>query len=196
MKKLLLIPVLFLFLISCGNSDDDNNTPPVVPQSFNFDGQTYNLLGTQGITEGRMTNVFDIDGTLYDRSTISVIGLQGFTNSGTVSFDLYYKHGMSVAGTYNIFTESDSETDFAEFIQPLDRGCMGWISMATSFTSGGGNVSANNPGGTVKVIANSPTNYTIQFNGNFKVYEDGFTFVRNAPAVVNVTGNVFIQQGN
>ncbi len=197
MKKLFFLPILLLILTACGGSDDDNNTPPVVPQSFSYDGQTYNLLGTQGITEIRLTNVFDIGGTMYDRSTISVIGLQGFTRTGTVSFDLYYKHGMSVAGTYNIFTESDSETDFAEFLSPLDRGCMGWISMASSFNNASGvDVSSNNPSGTVKIIANSPTNYTIQFNGNFKVYEDGFTFVRNAPAVVNVTGNVFIQQGN
>jgi hypothetical protein len=193
-KKLpVLISALFLILTACGGNDDDNNIPPVVTQSFNFDGQTYSLLGTQGITEGKMEDAFNIDGTQYDRSTITLIGLQGFTKTGTVSFDLYYKHGMTVAGTYSIDDDID-EGNFDTYLGARDRACLGWISMASAFNNMSGvETSANNPSGTVTIVANSPTNYTIQYTGNFKVYENGFDFVRNAATVVNVTGEVYIQ---
>lgn len=193
MKKLLLFPVLFLMLSACGGSDDNNNIPPVVTQSFNFDGETYNLLGVEGITEGVFEDAFNIGGTQYDRSTINIIGLQGFAKTGTVSFDVYYKHGMTVAGTYTIFDDID-QTDFETYLGARDRACLGWISQASSFNNMSGiDISSNNPSGTLKVIANSPTNYTVQYSGNFKVYENGFDFVRNAPAVIDVTGNVYLQ---
>lgn len=195
MKKLpVLFSALFLILTACGGNDDDNNNiPPVVQQSFSFDGQTYNLLGAQGITEAKMENVMDIDGVQYDRSTISLIGLQGFVKTATMSFDVYYKHGMTVAGTYNIFDDID-ESSFDTYLGARDRACLGWVSQAAAFDNMSGvDTSANNPSGTVTIVTNSPTNYTVQYTGNFKVYDDGFTFVRNAPTVVNVTGAVYIQ---
>lgn len=193
MSKNILFAVfgLFLMLTGCGGSDDAP-TPPAT-QSFTLDNSTYSLLGTQGITEGRMQHVFDIGGTFYNRSTISVIGLIGFSRTATVSFDLYYKDGMSVGGTYTIYQEDDSMTSFEDFMSPLDRGCMGWTTAGVAFNlSDSTQFSANNPSGTVKIIVNSPTNYTIQYTGNFRVYDDGFTFVRNAPTTVNVTGTVEI----
>jgi hypothetical protein len=51
----------------------------------------------------------------------------------------------------------------------------------------------NNPTGTVQVIVNSPTNYTLKYDGDFRLYENGFDFVRNMPADVNVTSDVTIQ---
>jgi len=193
MKKLLLLAAgMFLTLTSCGGDDDPAYVPPTT-QSFSFDDGSYNLLAFQGITEIKQENVLTANGNVYDRSAITIIGMLGFTETATVSFDLYYRDGQSIAGTYTIFDDIDGEDAFDDFISPLQRGCLGWTSMGVIFnTSGGDPVQANNPGGTVTIVANSANNYTIQYNGNYKLYNDGFDFVRNVPCSINVTGEVVI----
>ncbi|HMJ45719.1 MAG TPA: membrane lipoprotein lipid attachment site-containing protein, partial [Ferruginibacter sp.] len=122
MKNILFAICGLLLLTGCNNTDDAP-TPPAT-QSFNFDNNTYSLLGSQGITEARMQHVFDIDGVFYNRSNISLIGLIGFSRTATVSFDLYYKDGMSVGGTYTIYQEEDDNmVDFQDYLTPLDRAC-------------------------------------------------------------------------
>jgi len=193
MSKNILFGICGLLLLTGCSSSDDAPTPPAAP-SFTFDNSTYSLLGAQGITEARMQHVFDIDGVFYNRSSITLIGLIGFSKTATVSFDLYYKDGMSVGGTYTIYQEEDDNmVDFQDYMVPLNRACMGWTTAGYAVNmSNSDETSANNPSGTVKITVNSPTNYTIQYSGNFRVYVDGFTFVRNAPTAINVTGTVEI----
>lgn len=191
-KTILFVPLFLLLLTGCGS--DDAPIPPVVTQSFTFDNTNYSVLASQGIHEIKMNDVITTDGGVhYDRSTLTISGMYGFTTVSSISFDLYYKMGQSIAGTYTI--DDDEDSGFEDFISPLDRACMGWTTSAGSFSSGSEGVQSHNPSGTIKVIANSPTNYTIQYNGNFKVY-DGFDFIRNAAVTMNVTGPVDIQVAN
>lgn len=190
-KNIIIIAGLFLFITSCSN-DDSTDAPPPTSPSFSLDNSVFSLLPAQGITEIKSDAVFTINNVTYNRSTISIIGLNGFTTTATISFDLYYKNGMSVAGTYSIFDE-DSSANFEDFISPLDRACMGWTSLGVIFPFSGANqVSCNNPTGTVKIIANSSTNYTIQYTGNFRIYNSDFVITRNVPSTINITGNVEI----
>jgi hypothetical protein len=194
MKKIILfVPVFLLFLTGC--SSDDAPTPPPVTQSFTFDNTNYSVLGSQGITEIKFNDILTTEGGVhYDRSTLSISGMNGFISISTISLDLYYKTGTSIAGTYTI--DDDEDSAFEDFLSPLDRACMGWTTSAGSFGTGGSEgVQSHNPSGTIKVIVNSTANYTIQYTGDFKVY-DGFDIIRNAPAVVNVTGPVDIQPAN
>lgn len=186
-----LVPILFLLLTSCG-SDDENEVPVTTNQTFNLDNHTFSLLGNQGINELVMTNVYTINNISYNRSTLTLTGMNGFTESAIVSFDLYYKAGMSIAGTYTIYADED-ESFFDDFLAPLDRGCLGWLTSGVIFPfATGQQIRSNNPTGTVKIIVNSPTNYTIQYTGNFRIYNDDFTVNRNVPSVINCTGNVVI----
>ncbi|MFT3793200.1 hypothetical protein [Flavobacterium sp.] len=193
MKKLLLLVAgLFLFLTGCG-SDDDNSTdmPQSVPQNFSLDNNNYSLLAFQGITEAKMEGVYTFNGIAYTRSQVTLIGMIGFTTTATVSFDLYYKSNMSIAGTYEIYDDIEGEENYEQYMEGRDRSCEGWTSAGVVFQNmGGDQLHANNPSGNVTITVNGPNNYTIQYTGNFKLYEDGFTFVRNVPASVNITGDV------
>jgi len=187
---------IFLFLtaaVMIGCSDDDSSSNSTGGTSFNFDGTTYQLQPgmDMNMSEIIMSDVMEFNGETYDRSTLSVTGINGMSASATVSFDLYYKSGTSVAGTYTIYdNEADDTGDFEDFLATQERGCMGWTSAGMAFTMGDGNmVSGNNPTGTVKVIVNSATNYTLIYEGNFREY-DGFDFVRNIPTNIHITSNV------
>jgi len=191
MKKILLVTSCLVFvLMSCSNN---NNTPPLPPApTFTLDSQTFTLLAAQGITEYKTPEPYPINGVNYLRSTISVTGLMGFSKSGTVSFDLYHREGTSVAGTYTIY-DADSTPGFEDFLSPLERGCMGWTSVGVIFNlTTSANSQCNNPLGTVKIVVNTPTNYTVQYTGNFREYDNNFNIVRNVPASVNVTAPVDI----
>lgn len=191
MKKILLITAcLALVLTSCTR---DNATPPPPPgPTFTLDSQTFMLLAAQGITEYKTPTPYPISGINYLRSTISVTGLLGFSKSGTVSFDLYHREGTSVAGTYTIY-DADSTPGFQDFLAPLERGCMGWTSVGVIINlANNAYASSNNPLGTVTIIVNTPTNYTVQYTGNFREYDTNFNIVRTVPASVNVTAPVDI----
>jgi hypothetical protein len=192
MKKLLLFPAAFLLLLtSCGGDDDPAYVPPAA-QTFMFDDNNYSLLAFQSITEVKMENALTAGGNSYDRSSINVIGMIGFTETATVGFDLYYRHGLSIAGTYTIYDDVDGEDTFDDFIAPIERSCLGWLTTGVVFHNNSGTdfFRANNPSGTVTITANSANNYTIQYSGNFKNYDDDINFVRNVPVSVNVTGDV------
>lgn len=193
MKKMITLAAALLFaLAGCSSDDSEDPVPTPAAQSFSFDNNNYTLLSAQAISELKFENVFEAGGVQYDRSGITIIGMNGFTATSTVGFDLYYKHGQSVAGTYQIFNEEQNMDFFEDFVAPLDRGCMGWTSLGTMFNmSTSFEVDSNDPVGTVKIIANSANNYTIQFEGNYRVYNDDFVVVRNVPASINVTGEVY-----
>lgn len=196
MKKLsfLIVPMFVLFL-SCSSDDDQPQTQPVVTQSFKLDNNTFSLLSANGIVELRDQNGTTVDGITYKRSTVTLHGMLGFSKMANITFDLYYKESESIAGTYMIHDDNDSPENFEGFLDTNGRGCMGWTSMGVIFSmNGSGDIDSNNPTGTVKIIANSPNNYTVQYNGNFRLYDDSFNFVRNVPSITNVTGNVTLQE--
>lgn len=189
MKKLIVLAGLVLFLTSC--SSDNNTTPTPVNPSFTFDNQTYTLLPGQGINEIQQNGFITFNDIPYNRSSISIIGMLGFAQTSTISFDLYYREGTTLAGTYTIYDTDNDNLGFEDFVSPLNRGCMGWTSMGEAYPiAGGQSVNANNPAGTVTITVNSANNYTIQYNGNFRIYNDDFAVVRTVPCVMNVTGAV------
>jgi hypothetical protein len=174
-----------VLLTSCSSSDDSATS-----SEFKIDNQSYTLLPTQGIVEQKMNNMITQQGQTFDRSTITLSGTSG-TNVATVSFDLYYKDGLPVEGTYSIAETLDDNDDDLVTNQKL---CLGWTSMCAVFQGGSSiAINANNPVGTVTVTKNSTANYTIQYNGNFKKYNSSFQVIGTVPVVINVASNVFIQ---
>ncbi len=193
MKKLILF-FTAVAMVGCSSDDDSSNSGGGT--TFSFDETEYQLQPGVSMTEIIMAEVIDVNGESYDRSTISVTGVSGTSSTASITFDLYYKTGTSVAGTYNIYdSEADGSTDFNDFLEGQNRGCMGWTSAGIIFSLSGGTsmTSGNNPTGTVEVIVNSESNYTLKYNGNFRLYNNGFDFVRNMPANINVTSDVMIQ---
>jgi len=180
-----------LVLLTSCSSEEDNAT---TSSDFSIDNQSYTLLPSQGIIEQKMNNMITEQGQTFDRSTITISGTSG-TNIGTVSFDLYYKDGLPVEGTYSIAeTLDDNDADFFYDLVTTQKLCLGWTSMCAVFQGGSSvSVNANNPIGTVTVIKNSAANYTIQYNGNFRKYNSSFQVVGTVPVVVNITSNVLIQ---
>lgn len=178
-----------VLLTSCSSSDDNATS-----SEFKIDNQSYTLLPTQGIVEQKMNNMITQQGQTFDRSTITLSGTSG-TNVATVSFDLYYKDGLPVEGTYSIAeTLDDNDADFFDDLVTNQKLCLGWTSMCAVFQGGSSiAINANNPVGTVTVTKNSTANYTIQYNGNFKKYNSSFQVIGTVPVVINVTSNVFIQ---
>lgn len=178
-----------VLLTSCSSSDDNATS-----SEFKIDNQSYTLLPTQGVVEQKMNNMITQQGQTFDRSTITLSGTSG-TNVATVSFDLYYKDGLPVEGTYSIAeTLDDNDADFFDDLVTNQKLCLGWTSMCAVFQGGSSiAINANNPVGTVTVTKNSTANYTIQYNGNFKKYNSSFQVIGTVPVVINVTSNVFIQ---
>lgn len=191
MKKVFIL-LTAMVLMGCSSDDDNSGTNS---STFNLDGTVYTLQVGMDIMEIRMPEAIDYNGETYDRSTISFVGMDGTTSSGTITFDLYYKTGTSIDGTYNIYDSVDDEgQDFEVFIDGENRACMGWTSAAAVFMLDGSDLTtANNPTGTVQVIVNSATNYTVKFNGNFRLYDTDFNFIENMPANIDISSNVTIQ---
>ncbi|MFD2907270.1 hypothetical protein ACFSX9_00840 [Flavobacterium ardleyense] len=193
MKNQFKIIALFLigalFLTSCSSNDDGASS-----SQFKVNGQSYDLLPTSAVTEIKMDNVHTVQGQIFDRSTITIMGLTGF-NFASVSFDLYYKDGSPIAGTYNIGdTEGDNSFDFDNQLLAEQKLCLGWTSACTySDASNGLGANANNPTGTVTVVDNGNSNYSIQYNGDFRKYDSSFNVTGNVPVVINITSDVLIQ---
>lgn len=192
MKKLLFLTAgMLLLLTGCGSDDNNSDVPQSVPQTFSLDNNNYSLLAFQGITEAKVVGTYTFNGINYTRSQLTIIGMIGFATTGTVSFDLYYKSDQSIGGTYVIYDAVDGEENYEEYMEGRDRSCEGWTSAGVvAQTMTGDQMHSNNPSGNITVTVNSTNNYTIQYTGNFKQYDDGFTFVRNVPAAVNITGDV------
>ena len=143
------------------------------------------MLPQNGISKTVTQNVFNLNGYSYNRNTITITGLNGFTVAA-LSFDLYVRAGQAIAGTFPIYdSQSDDTSSFDEYLTPLDRACLGWTSSAST-----GQFSCNNPLGSIKIIENNAQNYTIQFSNNFRTYNSDFIVQSNIPAVINITGNV------
>ncbi|CAM3880497.1 putative lipoprotein [Flavobacterium branchiophilum] len=183
----ILCAALVLFT-SCSSDDSTESS------EFVIDNQSYTVNPGQGVIEQKLNNFYTQQGQIFDRSTITINGISG-TNVATVSFDLYYKDGLPVEGTYSIAeTLDDNDTDFFDDLVTTQKLCLGWTSMCAVFQGGSSvAVNANNPLGTVTVTKNSATNYTIQYNGNFRKYNSSFQVIGTVPVVINVTSDVFIQ---
>jgi len=139
-------------------------------------------------------NNLNTNNFIYDRSTITVTGIAG-TKIGTVGFDLYYKDGLPVEGTYTIDNTFNNNSNFITNLVTAQKLCSGWTTACSVMEAVNSTylVNANNPSGTVKVINNGNSNYTIQFNGNFKKYNTNFVEIGTVPVVIDITSNVLIQ---
>ena len=100
-----------------------------------------------------------------------------------------------MAGTYNIDQTLDDEPDFFENLLVAQKLCLGWTSMCAVTQAGSSSflINANNPTGTVKVVNNGNNNYTIQYNGNYKKYNNNFQVIGTVPVVINITTDVVVQ---
>lgn len=189
LKSTLVLFVISLLFQSCSSSEEVES---LVSNQISIDGQLYNTLPSNSVVELRMNNL-NIDGQVYDRSSISITGIAG-TTIATVSFDLYYKDGLPVAGTYNIDQTLDNDSDFFDNLLVAQKLCLGWTSMCAVTQAGSSSflINANNPTGTVKVVNNGNNNYTIQYNGNYKKYNN-FQVIGTVPVVINITTDVVVQ---
>lgn len=192
--NLVLKPLAFLFstlffLQSCSSSDDTVASSTV----FSVDNQNFTLIPSNSIVELKMNDI-NIEGQLFDRSSITITGISG-TTVATVSFDLYYKDGLPVEGTYTIDNTLDNDSDFYTNLLAAQKLCLGWTSICTITEAGSLNfaLNANNPIGTVKVVNNGNNNYTIQYSNNYREYDNNFQEIGTVPVVVNITNNVVIQ---
>lgn len=193
MKKHFQIIALFLagslLLTSCSSSDD--STPA---NQFKIDGQSFTVSPVYGLGEIKMDNILTEQGQTFDRSSISLNGING-TTIGMVGFDLFYKDGLPVEGVYNIAeTTDDYEDDFYSLLLAQQKQCLGWTSQcAVSQVGAAFSINANNPTGTVTVTNNGNNNYRIQYNGNFREYDSNFQISRTVPVVIDITSNVLTQ---
>lgn len=183
----ILCAALVLFT-SCSSDDSTESS------EFVIDNQSYTVNPGQGVIEQKLNNFYTQQGQTFDRSTITINGISG-TNVAAVSFDLYYKDGLPVEGTYSIAeTLDDNDVDFFDDLVTNQKLCLGWTSLCAVFQGGSSvAVNANNPIGSVTVTKNSATNYTIKFNGNYRKYNSSFQVIGTVPVVINVTSDVFIQ---
>lgn len=194
MKNLLKIAVI-LFAVTIIQSCSSSSSPaPAAPAAttaqISVDGQAYSLLPQNAVIELKMNNL-NIQGQLYNRSAISINAITG-TTVAVVNFDLFYKAGLLVAGTYNIDQTIDNSSDFYANLLVAQKLCLGWTSMCVVTQAGSQTalVRANNPVGTIKVINNGNNNYTIQYNGNFKKYNNNFQIVGYVPVVIDITSTI------
>ena len=191
MKKILkttLVLFLSTFLFqSCSSSDDKNSANNQV----SIDGESYSVP-SGSVIELKMDNM-TYDSQLFDRSSIVITGIKG-SRIATVSFDLFYFDGLPIEGTYTINNVLDDDYEFYQDFFSNQKLCAGWTS-ACNVTQADDTflINANNPVGTVTVTNNGNNNYTIQYNGNYKVYDDDFNEIDAVPVVLDITTNVIVQ---
>ncbi len=190
MKNYFKIIALFLVgslsLTSCSSSDDS-----AASNQFQVDGQSYEVLPSNGLVELKMDNIYTDQGQSFDRSTVSLVGVNG-TTVASVAFDLFYKDGLPVEGTYSIAeTLDDYSPDFYDQLLTDEKLCLGWTSLC-AVNQGGSTllINANNPIGTVTVTNNGNNNFTIQYNGNFRKYNSNFEVIGTVPVVINITSDL------
>ena len=190
MKNYFKIIALFLVgslsLTSCSSSDDS-----AASNQFQVDGQSYEVLPSNGLVELKMDNVYTDQGQSFDRSTVSLVGVNG-TTVASVAFDLFYKDGLPVEGTYSIAeTLDDYSPDFYDQLLTDEKLCLGWTSLCAVYQGGSTLlINANNPIGTVTVTNNGNNNFTIQYNGNFRKYNSNFEVIGTVPVVINITSDL------
>ena len=198
MKNKIWYLLLFVFTLSLGivscSSDDDSDSASG-GSSFKIDGTSYNLSGSsQEISVIHLDNA----GTDLRSTTVSVIGVNGTTKTGTVSFTLVYKKSLGVSGTYDIvnITDGDDE-DVFDTAESKGRACSGWTSaLQMAVISPISIESANNPSGKVTVKDNKDGTYTVQFSGKFNKYKDDLTTVEKTFTVdMDVKGKIVENTG-
>ncbi|WP_339888916.1 hypothetical protein [uncultured Flavobacterium sp.] len=191
LKSIVLLVLTSVVIFSCSSDSDSSKSA----NQFTIEGQSYTLIPDNALLELKMDNHIMDQGQTYDRSSITLSGLNG-TTIGTASFDLFYKDGLPVEGTYTITGSlSDNDPDFFDQLLVDNKLCLGWTSSCAVSEAGAPTflVNANNPTGTVTVINNGNSNYTIQFNGNYRKYDGNFEVIGTSPVVINVTTDVTIQ---
>lgn len=194
MKKVLksLFLLSSFILLSCSSNDDETSTV-VNTNQFKVDGQFYSLLPVSSVVDLRM-NDMNIENNIYDRSSITINGLNG-SNIAVATFDLYYKDGLPLTGTYNIDDTLNSDSDFYENLHLSQKLCLGWTSMCNVTQAGNSSslINANNPTGTVTVTNNGNNNYTIKYDGYYKKYNNDFQIIGTIPVKIDITTNVLVQ---
>lgn len=191
MKKILkttLVLFLSTFLFqSCSSSDDKNSANNQV----SIDGESYSVP-SGSVIELKMDNM-TYDSQLFDRSSIVITGIKG-SRIATVSFDLFYFDGLPIEGTYTINNVLDDDYEFYQDFFNNQKLCAGWTSAcAVEELDGNFLINSNNPTGTVTVTNNGNNNYTIQYNGNYKIYDDSFNEIGSVPVVLDITSDVIVQ---
>ncbi|MEK8179859.1 hypothetical protein WMW71_05855 [Flavobacterium buctense] len=181
--------ILFLsfavFLFSC-SSDDSSSSGG---NTFKVNNETFTMQPSGGII---LLNQ-DLISQNMKRSSFTVTGLMGTSKTASVSFDLFRKPTESISGTYTIYDTDDASSDDIEtFIQTNNRGCLGWTSSLQVVNIATQQIlnSANNPttAATITIIDNGNNSYTIQYNGNYRNYNDDFVVTGTVPVEMNVTG--------
>ena len=199
MKKLLVIAFgLFLTLAGCSSSGSSAPVAPVVPaqSTFMIDGKTF-IVAAQPTAIRDLKGPITINNTPYIRSTLLIVGLNGSTEVGQISFDVYYKVGQNFGGTYQFYNAlSPNTTPFYDTLLTTNSGCFSWMTSASINVMGSTTPAPlfNNPIGSVTLTPNSPTNYSIAYSGNFRSYNTtNLAFIRNVPVSINLTGDVTVQ---
>ena len=181
-KTLLLFAAILMFGCSSGDSGETGGT------AFWFDGIQFGLTSA-AIQETTTPILLVVNGESYTRSLVTVNGEYGLNNSN-ITFELLYKTGTSVEGIYPIYGEN-SGIRFEDFLSDNERACGTTGSMGIMFSSLQGDIiHAINPTGSVKLIRNSATKYTVKYDGNFRLYDGEGDFVRDVPTEINITGIV------
>lgn len=179
-----------VFFFSC-TSDDSSSSGGT---TFKVNNETFTMQPSGGII---ILNQ-DLTSQNMKRSSFTVTGLKGFSKTASVSFDLYRKPTESISGTYTVYdTDNAGSDDIETYVQTNNRGCLGWTSslQVVNIMSQQIENSANNPttAATITITDNGNNSYTIQYNGNYRIYDDNFVVTGTVPVQMNVTGTA---QGN
>ncbi len=173
-----------VLLFSCSSDSSSSGGT-----TFKVNNETFTMQPTGGII---LLNQ-DLTSQNMKRSSFTVTGLMGTSKTASVSFDLFRKPTESISGTYTIYdTDDASSDDIATFIQTNNRGCLGWTSslQVVNIASQQIENSANNPtiAATITITDNGNNEYTIQYTGSYRKYDDNFVVTGTVPVEMNVTG--------
>jgi hypothetical protein len=196
MKKLsaiiLFISFSILFFSCSGDNEPASPLPaPLNGSTFKANNELFTVLSSNGI------NLVNQDYTSQNmvRSSFTIVGLQGISKSASVTFDLFRKPTVSIAGTYVINDVTDANSDDMEsYVQTNNRACLGWTSFLniTELSTQNQN-QASNPmtSATITIIDHGSNLYTIKYTGSYRKY-NGFDVVGTIPVEVDITGTAIV----
>jgi len=176
----------FLVLLFSCSSDDSSSSGG---STFKVNNETFTMPPSGGI----ILLTQNIPAQNMVRTSFTVTGLVGTSKSASVSFDLFRKPSESISGTYTVYDTDDAGSDDMEtFVQTNNRGCLGWTSslQVVNIMSQQIENDANNPttAATITITDNGNNSYTIQYNGNYRKYDDDFNVTGTVSVEMNVTG--------